>query len=72
LDAIATELDLTGRIQNAAESGRRSKAQHLTGHWRATGSFLASRLIDVVLDATANWSSERGLAEAGIDRLAVP
>jgi hypothetical protein len=38
----------------------------------ATGSFLASRLIDVVLDATANWSPERGLAEAGIDTLAVP
>lgn len=38
----------------------------------ATGSFLASRLIDVVLDETANWSPERCLSEAGIDRLVVP
>jgi|OpeIllAssembly_1097287.scaffolds.fasta_scaffold101623_1 hypothetical protein len=38
----------------------------------ATGSFLAPLLIDVVLDATANSSPERGLAEAGIERLAVP
>jgi hypothetical protein len=46
----------------------------LVGHLLsvATCSFLASRLIDIVLDETANWPPERDLPEAGIDRLTVP
>jgi hypothetical protein len=36
----------------------------------ATGSFLASRLIEVAAEATANWFPERGPAEVGTHRQA--
>jgi hypothetical protein len=38
LDAKPGELDLTGRIQRAAESGGLPKGQRQTGHWRATAT----------------------------------